>query len=163
MTRVLVLAAGNELRGDDAAGPRLAGFVDALGRAQVRTLVEFQFQVEHAVDVAEADLVLFIDAHASLSGSLQLSELHTDDARPAPGSHAVSPAEVLGVARQLGLSVPPVFVLAVCGRRFELGALMSPETAQACTEAEVWLSRLLTHPDAEAWRAQAALAGALNA
>jgi len=163
MTRVLVLAAGNEMRGDDAVGPRLAGFVDSLGRAEVNTLVEFQFQVEHAVDVADADLVLFIDAHASLAGPLQLSELHPDEARPAPGSHAVSPAEVLGVARRLGLSLPPVFVLAVRGCQFELGASMSPGTAVACAEAEGLLLQLMGHPQVDAWRAQAELAGSLNA
>jgi len=151
MKSVLVLAAGNEMRGDDGAGPHLIAYLERPENAHVRTLFEFQFQVEHAVDLAEADLALFIDAHASQERPLVFEEM-LEPAMPVPSTHALSPAEVVGVARQLGLTVPPVFVLAVAGRCFDLGAPMSPEGVAACARAESLLDTLMARPDAAIWR-----------
>lgn len=162
MTRVLVLAAGNEMRGDDAAGPALVSYVERLAVPGVRTVFDFQFQVEHAVDVAAADLALFIDAHVSQLRPVVFSSLDAC-AAPLPGTHALSPAEVLGVARQLGLAVPPVFVLSVAGSTFELGAGMSAGTRQACSQAEALLAALLASPTVGAWQAHALEAGAHDA
>lgn len=154
MSAVQVLAAGNEMRGDDAAGPRLAAFIEAMALPVVRVLHDFQFQVEHAVDLSAADLAIFIDAHATQTAPLTFTEL-TDSAVPHPGSHALAPAEVVGVARRLALPVPPVFVLAVAGRQFALGAPMSGECEAACEAAQRLLADLLMSPSAALWRAQA--------
>jgi hydrogenase maturation protease len=58
----LVLAVGNLSRGDDAAGPLLAGRLLDTNLPGVEVLVEFQLQVEHALDLAGRERVIFIDA-----------------------------------------------------------------------------------------------------
>jgi len=155
MSRLLVLAAGNEMRGDDAAGPQLAAFVEGLALSGVRVLCEYQFQVEHAVDLAEADLALFIDAHARQARPLVFTTL-TAPEQPRAGSHALEPAEVMGVAHRLGLTVPPTFVMSVAGQDFELGASMSEMAVAGCARAQALLERLLAAPSLDTWCAAAA-------
>ena len=64
---VLVFAVGNESRGDDALGPQLLRALEAWLRVgdetdQFELLEEFQLQIEHAMDMQNRQLVLFIDA-----------------------------------------------------------------------------------------------------
>ncbi len=63
----LIFAVGNESRGDDALGPlllrQLESWLAAEDHAeQFELLEEFQLQVEHAMDMKDRKLVLFIDA-----------------------------------------------------------------------------------------------------
>ena len=64
---ILVFAVGNESRGDDALGPlllrELQAWLTETGLADdFELLEEFQLQVEHAMDMKDRRLVLFIDA-----------------------------------------------------------------------------------------------------
>ena len=64
---VVVLAAGNRSRGDDAIGPllleRLACWLAAAGRSGEFDLIDdYQLQIEHALDLQGRRLALFIDA-----------------------------------------------------------------------------------------------------
>ncbi|QID17718.1 hydrogenase maturation protease [Nitrogeniibacter mangrovi] len=152
MTRVVVLAAGNDARGDDAIGPRLLEKVEALRLPQVRTVFDFQFQVEHALELDGADLALFIDADATAECPVSLVELRAGRT-PAAATHALTPAEVLGVHARVGRApAPPVFVLAVAGVGFDLGADLSPTARSALGEAERLVDTLLTTPEPAAWR-----------
>src|SRR5947208_15429626 len=60
---ILVVGYGNELRGDDAAGPRIAREVAAWGLPQVRTLAAHQLTPELAAELAHADAAIFVDAY----------------------------------------------------------------------------------------------------
>ena len=152
MSPVLVLAAGNDARGDDALGPTLLARIEAQGWAHVRTVFDFQFQIEHALEFDGADLVLFIDAHARQTEPVVLSELRQAQAAVA-GSHALSPAQVLGVHAQISAAPPPpIFVLSVAGEQFELGAAMSGRAQAALARAEALAFELLRHPDVPLWR-----------
>src|SRR5512139_1450227 len=99
---ILLLAIGNESRGDDALGPLLARRLDDwLGttglREQVELIEEFQLQIEHTLDMVERELVLFIDAgHEGVPAPFSFYEAR---ARRLEGhtTHAVAPETLLGI------------------------------------------------------------------
>lgn len=135
----VILACGNPSRGDDAIGPlllaRLDAWLTAEGLADAFELVEdFQFQVEHALDLDGRRGALFIDAGTGTPAPFTLLPVVADDT-PGHSTHAISPAAVLAVhARVLGGDAPPAHVLCIRGECFELGEGLSAAAA-ANTEA----------------------------
>lgn len=146
--RVLIFGYGNPSRGDDGLGPALLEQLDGCDR-----LTDFQLQVEHALDLKDRDLVLFVDASVSCPEPFQLTRL-----QPARDTsyttHAVSPAAVLEVYRQLhGEEPPPCYLLSIRGESFELGEDLSPQALDRLEQARELVTRLLAEPDAETWDA----------
>ena len=80
IAELLVLAVGNPSRGDDALGPQ---FLEQLTIWQdqrddweeVELLSDFQLHIEHAVDLENRKLVLFVDASVSCPSPFQFSRL----------------------------------------------------------------------------------------
>lgn len=135
----VVLACGNPSRGDDALGPllleRLRDWLEASGQSDRCELIEdFQFQVEHALDLQGRRAALFIDAGTGTPPPYTLRPIMADGT-PGHSTHAMSPAAVLDVyARVLGGTPPETSVLCVRGERFELGEDLS-EAAREHLEA----------------------------
>lgn len=121
---LVVLAVGNEARGDDALGPRLLARLEELRLPGVRTVLDFQFQVEHALDLDDAGAALFIDAHCRQAELAVLAPLEPA-ASSGVGSHALTPAQVLAVQRQIGRALPPAWLLSLRGTAFGLGEGLS--------------------------------------
>jgi hydrogenase maturation protease len=152
---VLLLAIGNESRGDDALGPlllRRLGEIIEDNRSEFELIEEFQLQVENTLDIKGRRLVLFIDA---------------GDKTPAPFSfypapikcldghltHALSPEALLGIyARVHGESPPPAFVLCVSGMSFELGEPLSTEAEENLERAIAFSRQLMARPSGQAWQ-----------
>lgn len=63
--RVLLYGIGNDLRGDDGAGPRVARALD--GRVPWRVAVVHGLTPELADDLAVCDVAIFVDADADLT------------------------------------------------------------------------------------------------
>jgi hydrogenase maturation protease len=157
---LLVFGWGNPSRGDDALGPLFVGQLKALAGAEsegrVEFLVEYQLQIEHALDLAGRTAVLFVDASVDCTVPFQATRLRA--ARDSSfTSHALSPESVMEVYRHLNhVEPPPCTLLAIRGRRFGLGDL--PERgslshmAQALTWGRRWLasSGALCHVEDEA-------------
>ncbi|WP_207620296.1 hydrogenase maturation protease, partial [Oharaeibacter diazotrophicus] len=129
MTAVLVLAWGNRSRGDDALGPVVLDRLAATARPGVTLVEDYQLQLEHALDVAAADLVLFVDAGHGTPAPFSFAEVPADDDPASPFSHALAPAALLGVCRRVGAKVPAAFVLAIRGEEFGLGTPLSAAAA----------------------------------
>ncbi|MCB1956951.1 MAG: hydrogenase maturation protease [Rhodocyclaceae bacterium] len=149
--RVLVLAAGNDARGDDALGPMLSARLAAMKLPGLTVIDAFQFQVEHALDLAAADMALFIDAHLRQEAPVRLAPV-VAAADCGEGSHALSPAQVLAVAARIGVPCPPAWLLSVRGRAFELGEPPSPSAQLALAAGWGLLRALLASPDPDRWR-----------
>jgi hydrogenase maturation protease len=132
---VLVLAVGNPSRGDDAIGPALAVRIEEARLPDVEVIVEFQLQVENALDLAGRERVIFIDAGTGTPEPFELRRveaaaefLHT--------SHALSPEAVLATYRRVtGEEPPEAWLLCVRGESFELGAGLSPAAGRHFAEA----------------------------
>jgi hydrogenase maturation protease len=126
---VLVLAVGNPSRGDDAIGPELAARLEAAGLPGVEVIVEFQLQVENALDLAHRERVVFVDAGTGTPAPFELRRVHA-----AAGflhtSHALSPEAVLATYRRVTGSEPPeAWLLCVRGESFGLGEPLSAAAA----------------------------------
>lgn len=156
--RVVVLACGNPSRGDDGLGPTLLDRLEACApgladHCDLALLSDFQFQVEHALDLEGKDMALFIDASVAGAAPCGLHRL-----APEPDgsftTHALSPSAVLYVYRGIrGQEPPPAYLLGIRGVGFELGAPLSPQAAAHLEAAWSLLRRLLEDPRPEAWDA----------
>lgn len=156
--RVVIFGYGNPSRGDDALGPALVACVLVwLGDhrdADVTVYEDYQLQVEHALDLAEADLVLFIDADATGPAPFHLRRVQAerDDSYT---THELSPQALLHVAREVTRrDPPPSWVLGVRGEQFELGDPLSAAAEAHLEAAWTELQLLLDDPRAEAWDAR---------
>ncbi|MCC4117117.1 hydrogenase maturation protease [Aromatoleum toluclasticum] len=150
--RFVVFVTGNESRGDDAAGPLLLQRLEGELPAGARVVCEFQLQVEHALELRGADLVLFIDAACGLDVPFEFAEA-VGKGPVSSFSHALSPGAVLDVFRRIeGAEPPPAFVLGLRATRFELGEGLSELAADAVEAALPFTLALLEalHPDS--WR-----------
>jgi len=122
---LLVFGWGNPSRGDDALGPLFVEQLRAsLGEGcagRVEFLDDFQLQVEHALDLLGRRRVLFVDASLDCAAPFEVSSLHAvrDSSFT---THAMSPASVLQVFRDLyHAEPPPCTQLAIRGTAFGLG------------------------------------------
>ncbi|AVZ78793.1 hypothetical protein C3497_04500 [Zoogloeaceae bacteirum Par-f-2] len=154
--RTVVFAVGNRSRGDDALGPLLAERLESLGAPGVSVVCDHQLQIEHALEMAGAERVLFVDAAQGLAADAELRALAPEPGR-ATFSHALTPTALLAVYRQVhGRPPPPAWVLAVAGESFALGAGLSARAAAAVEQAWAVLQELFAHPAAD-WADAAAL------
>lgn len=154
-SRVVVFGYGNTSRGDDALGPQLLAYVETQQWPGVVCVEDFQLQIEHALDMVGADLLLFIDAGTRTPAPYSFTEVQAGGQFTA-FSHALLPQSVLAVYRQVqGREPPPAFVLCVRGERFGLGEAMSEEGLARMVLAQALLGRLCRQPEVAAWRAAA--------
>ena len=139
---LLVFGWGNPSRGDDALGPM---FVEQLCRmagdgceGRVEFLDDFQLQVEHALDLAGRERVLFVDASRHCAAPFEATVLRA--ARDASfTTHAMSPESVLQVFRDLHhAEPPPCTLLAIRGMHFELGEPAGPSALAHLALALEW-------------------------
>jgi hydrogenase maturation protease len=137
--RLVILAWGNPSRGDDALGPTLAQrireHIERHARDRCIEVVEdFQLQVEHALDLEDRDLALFIDASLACEAPFGFRRLEAQ-LGISETTHALAPEAVLYVYRQItGTPAPPSYLLSLRGERFELGEGLG-EAAESHLEA----------------------------
>jgi hydrogenase maturation protease len=155
VSRVVVLAWGNESRGDDALGPLFLAAAEEIA-AEVGgdfTFVgDFQLQPEHATDLQDRDLALFVDASRALTAHVALREIEA--ARDATfTTHGMSGQAVLAAYVAAFRMAPPLaFELAIRGDAFELGADLTQRARAALDVAIALFVRMAEQPSAAAWR-----------
>jgi len=123
--RVLVLGYGNPGRQDDGLGAAAVAALDALNWADVTAYDNYQLTIEDAIDVAEHDVVWFVDASRVGAAPFAVTEL----ARAASvefTSHLVKPEAILAMAQQYYNSTPRAFLLAIRGYEFEFIEELTP-------------------------------------
>jgi hydrogenase maturation protease len=142
--RWLIFGVGNPSRGDDALGAllieRLEQWIATTGALPVDPilLTDFQWQVDHALDLQGVDVAIFADASVNCSTPFETAPLSPNfDA--SYSTHALSPACVLAVAARLGQKLPQAWLLAMPGKTFDLGAPLSREAALSLEAAHAAL------------------------
>ena len=122
---LLVIGYGNTLRRDDGVGPKVADAVAALGVPGVTSLPCALLTPELAQPVANARVVIFVDAAVDAPREVQLRAL-----APAESSqlmaHAASPATVLALARDVFGSAPEAWWLTIPVEDLTFGEEFSP-------------------------------------
>jgi hydrogenase maturation protease len=130
MPRVLIVAYGNTLRGDDGVGWIVADDLRRrLASPEVEVLQLLQLLPELAESVSHVDTVIFVDA--SCEG--EPGELRCRPVTPPPVkvqfTHQLSPAELLGLAGQLYGATPQAFCITLTGQNFGHNEELSPTAA----------------------------------
>jgi hydrogenase maturation protease len=141
---VLIIGYGNTLRRDDGVGAVAARRLVAdqrLSGSDVEVQERYQLLPEMALDIAEATLVILVDADMrGLPGSIEIQPIDPEvaprsdaDARGQPGasSHHVGGGELVALAVQLTGRRPEVVAVGIGVADTELGEGLSPvvETA----------------------------------
>ncbi|MBL8349900.1 MAG: hydrogenase maturation protease [Burkholderiaceae bacterium] len=145
---LLVFGWGNASRGDDALGPQ---FVDRLrarlgNRPDVELIDDYQLMVEHALDLAGRERVLFVDASLVCAPPFETRPL-LPAADRSLSSHALSPQALMQVFRDVQhAEPPPCTLLAIRGERFELGAPASGAALAHLDAALQWAQGWLAQP-----------------
>lgn len=134
--RMLIFGWGNPSRGDDGLGPAFVG--EALRRAGVDVLVDYQLQPEHALDLVGRDEVLFVDASTSGEEPFEVFEL-TPGPKVTVSTHHLSPGGLLAVyERVTGKAAPHARVLAIRGWAFGIGESLSDRAKKNLEAALEW-------------------------
>jgi hydrogenase maturation protease len=152
---VLLFGYGNLSRGDDALGPLLLEYVEnTVNLDAIEILSDFQLQVEHALDLENRELVLFVDASVACVNAYDFTEL-TPARDTSYTTHAMSPAAVLAVYQQIKKQTPPpppCFLLSIKGETFELGEELSANAQDHLAHACQFVVKLLQNLDLKSWR-----------
>jgi hydrogenase maturation protease len=133
---LLLIGFGNELRGDDGAGCRVARRLRAclrrrLGRSAV-VLVVPQLLPELAEPIGRARLVIFVDASCRLSpGQVQRKVLRADTGAGSSMAHHQSAQGLLGMARALYGRAPSAWLYAIGGGSFGYQTDLSAPASRA--------------------------------
>jgi hydrogenase maturation protease len=155
--RLVVFGWGNESRGDDGIGPALLRRIEAGDFRGVRTIEDYQLQIEHALDLDDAEMVLFIDAARSGPAPFGFQEVAAR-CEITPSTHALSPEALLDIyARVLKTPPPPAFVLGVRGESFELGEGLSAQGQLRFEESWRFVRALMEKPELKYWRSETSL------
>jgi hydrogenase maturation protease len=125
---VLVIGYGNTLRMDDGVG-RLAAerLADDPRLDGVRVIGRHQLTPELALDVSQADMVVFIDASSRPpAGSFTVEPMEQTGRQGTGWSHHLDPPNLLGLTGELYGRVPDAFLVTVGVESVLLGDRMSP-------------------------------------
>lgn len=152
---LVVLGCGNPSRGDDSLGPALMKRVEDWIRVHpgrpVTAVEDFQFQVEHTLDLRGCDIALFVDASAAGPDGVTLSRI-APGASSSFSTHALAPESLLQAFGALDCGDPPrAFTLSVRGHDFRLGRGLSPRGRKNLELGWSLLERLLEDPSEIFW------------
>jgi hydrogenase maturation protease len=133
---LLLIGFGNELRGDDGAGCRVARRLQCclerrLGRSALVIVVP-QLLPELAEPIGRARLVVFVDASMHLSpGLVRCTPVRAGTAVTSSLGHHQSAQGLLGMARALYGRAPPAWQYAIGGASFGYQTNLSAPTNRA--------------------------------
>jgi hydrogenase maturation protease len=145
--RVLILGYGNPGRQDDGLGPAAAQRIEALARPNVTTIDNYQLNIEDAMDVAEHDVVWFVDAARAGPAPFTIHRLAAAATLDFT-SHLVRPEAILAMAQQYYGGKPEAFLLGIRGYGFEFVEALTPLASDNLQEAVDMLTETLGLPAA---------------
>jgi hydrogenase maturation protease len=153
--RCLILACGNTLRSDDGVGPWLADWAEQHFSAhpEIRVISRQQWTPDLAEDIAQAELVLFIDCSIeSAPGSIHITEVDPASDTEGLATHHQGAPQLLAQASELYNSLPrSAMLLTVGAGSTELGekfsASVTASLPAACKLLEETVLRLLATTD----------------
>lgn len=127
--KALIVGYGNRLRSDDALGWHV---IERLGTdprvAGAELLWRHQLTPELCVDMAEASLVVLVDAAGDLApAQIEVREIEAAPTAAALMTHHIDPGNLAAMARELQGRVPPVYLVSVGAMSLAEGDGLSPE------------------------------------
>jgi len=148
MSKVTIIGIGQSFRGDDAAGLEAVRrwreeFNETASRPEVQVEV-CELPGVGLLDLFEgAESVLLVDAVQSGARVGTLHRIGPEEliafSVDSNSAHGWGVAETLGLARQLGLTLPPIHLIGIEAGQMEIGAGLSPEVEAALPAACAWI------------------------
>jgi len=135
---VMVVGYGNSLRSDDGVGPAVAARLAGDPRmAGVVIRSEHQLTPELAADASGASLLVLVDAGTDEApGEVSVRRLEpVIDGAGTAWTHHLDPSALVGLARELWGSAPPVVLVSIGPASLEVGEGLSEIVAPAVTRA----------------------------
>ncbi len=131
--KTLVIGYGNELRGDDGAGRKLAEEVESWGIDGVETLSVRQLAPEIASALHGCSRAVFADATAANDTVTEVRVIplgpHDNRTAAPPRSHHCGPNEILALAAKLYGATPAAVLITIPGVDFGFSESLSPRAA----------------------------------
>jgi hydrogenase maturation protease len=139
---IRLIGYGNPGRGDDGLGPALAARIADVPGLDVSH--DYQLTVDHALMIADADRVIFVDALLRSGAAFEFGPTTASTSHDVT-SHSLSPQAVLALCKTLYSRAPKAFVLGITGHEFgevKEGLSCQAETNLALAEAFLrdWLA-----------------------
>jgi hydrogenase maturation protease len=135
-SKILLLGYGNELRGDDAVGPRVAGLVEEWNLAGVTARALPQLTPELAEAIAQTQHVIFVDASAASNDASQVEVTKISPTESGDWeAHAGTPQALLTLTQALYGHCPSAWLITIPATQFDYGTPLSPETEQGLATA----------------------------
>ena len=134
---VLVIGYGNALRTDDGVGPAVAErLADDPRLRGVDVRAAHQLTPELAFDASGSSLLVLVDAAADLpAGEVTVRRLDAGAVAGDVMTHHLDPAGLVGLARELWGTAPPVVLVSVGVSSLELGDTLTPDVEKAIPRA----------------------------
>jgi len=134
---VLVIGYGNALRTDDGVGPAVAErLADDPRLRGVDVRAAHQLTPELAFDASGASLLVLVDAAADLpAGEVTVRRLDAGAVAGDVMTHHLDPAGLVGLARELWGTAPPVVLVSVGVSSLELGDTLTADVEEAIPRA----------------------------
>ena len=135
----LIIGYGNELRGDDAVGPRVAMAVADWQLPSVKALVVHQLTPDLAADIAKTDYVIFVDAcgeHCNQPVQINPIVIRKQELPTFPlGTHSCDSSTLLNLTQRIYGCHPQAWLLEISTECLSPGTQLSSTAHQGCDRA----------------------------
>ncbi|MFB2937399.1 hydrogenase maturation protease [Aerosakkonemataceae cyanobacterium BLCC-F154] len=131
----IVIGYGNDLRGDDGIGPRVAKEVETWGVPNVKSLALHQLTPEIAETIKDVYGVIFVDA-CKLPDVKEVQVLTVEPEEMGKTmTHHIDPRSLLALSQNLYNHHPHAWCINVPAVNFEMGETLSSVAEQGVSEA----------------------------
>lgn len=146
MKKIFLYGYGNPGRQDDGLGPAL---IDILENKNIPDLIldsNYQLNIEDSYDIAQADIVVFIDATLQSDESFSFTKLEPSS-EITFSTHSISPASVLALCEDLYGKHVEAHVLAIRGYEWDYNEPMTERAVNNLKNAtlfiEDWINKTM--------------------
>lgn len=143
MAGALVICIGNVARRDDGAAHAVAALLAECLPSDAHLLTAVDLDIAMAVDVAQADLVVLVDAQKR-EGAPVVVTVAAPAPSASPTGHSIDVGGLLALAGAVYGAVPVCHVVSVAGSDFGHGEGLSENTKAASEEAAREVLRLVS-------------------
>lgn len=143
MADILIIGYGNEQRGDDGIGLRVAAAIATAQHPGVRVLTCFQLVPELAADLTDARLVVFVDALADPERAGVEVRRITAAETTEWSTHSGDPRALLALTHAVYGRTPEAWWVTVSGEHFGFGEGLSPFAEENARQAREHIKTLI--------------------
>lgn len=148
--RILLYGYGNPGRKDDGLGN---AFIDVIepwikdqGFDNVILDSNYQLNIEDAHDIAENDIVIFVDASVESINDYIVTPVKASDAQIEFTMHAVSPSFVLDLCNKLYNKYPEAYLIHIKGYEWDFSEGLTTKAKQNLDKAVNYVKKVIKNP-----------------